>query len=241
MKPLRNIYQDYRQNKFADEVCSDWGSAFIYRPPGMVLAWLLTATPVTPNLVTATAAVLLPIMILAAATLSPLAAFCTVIALAIIYLTLDCTDGTLARATGLSSVQGHYWDLVADVTYRGVIFTTVGFLADHLSPWSGPLSQAAVLALSAWMAVVARLARYNLDKLTGEQKQAKAKPRFTLFSFLSGLDTVFPILAAVALAAGHLSLLAVWIFVYSAGDMLSSFLEARARFAGSDKNGTTIR
>ncbi|MBL8790930.1 MAG: hypothetical protein JNM45_10545 [Rhizobiales bacterium] len=172
---------------------------------------------------------LLVVMILATAMMSPLAAFGAVVTLAVLYQILDCTDGTLARAKGLSSIQGQYWDLVADVIYRGIAYTAVGYVCDQLSPWPGALSQATILALSAWLAVVARLARLNIERLTPPSAPAAQGPRFTAFSFLSGLDTVFPLLAVLAWATNSLNGFVLWIFIYSLGDVVSALQEARGK------------
>ena len=150
MLPLNKLFADYRANRYGEEILTDWGSALIYRPIGITLAWLLTATRITPNAVTATGALLLPSMLAMAILFQPAAALASVLVLAIVYLVLDCTDGSLARATGHVSVSGHYWDLVTDLAYRGCIYVTVGYLADQISPWSLPVSQMSCMALAAW-------------------------------------------------------------------------------------------
>lgn len=228
MKSLRSIYDDYRAHRLPEELCSDWGSVVFYRAPGIILAWLLTATSVTPNMVTVVNALILPCMIAASIFLAPADAFLAVILLALLYLVLDCTDGTLARATGKSSKGGHYLDLVTDIAYRGVLYVTIGFIADNIADSRLPLDQATVFAVSAWLAAFARLARSNADRLLAAQTQPH---RFTGFSFLSGLDTVFPILAFGAWFAGYLSAFTVWIFVFSLGDAVVALIESRGKFS----------
>jgi len=230
LKSLRSIYDDYRAHKFLEELSSDWGSVVFYRGPGMILAWLLTATSVTPNMVTTANAFILPCMIAASIFLVPATAFAVVTVLALIYLILDCTDGALARATGLSSNGGHYLDLVTDIAYRGVLYVTVGYIADQIGASSLPLDQATVLAVSAWLATFARLARKDADRLSGQPARTQV-PRFTLFSFLSGLDTVFPILAFASWSTGYLSAFTLWIFVFSLGDAVTALIESRTKFS----------
>ena len=172
-------------------------------------------------------------MVVAAALCQPAAALAIVLVLAIIYLILDCTDGSLARATGHVSVSGHYWDLVADLAYRGCIYVTVGYLADQIYPWPFPVNQMSCLALAAWLAALARLARMNLDRLAprriAEKSGQKAAAAFTFYSFLSGMDTLFPLFVAVASAVDMLSFYIVWIVFYSFADMIIALLEARGR------------
>ena len=233
MQPLSKLFADYHANLYSVELRSDWGSALIYRPIGITLAWLLTATRFTPNAVTATGALLLPSIVIVVILFQPAPALAIVLVLAIIYLILDCTDGSLARATGHVSVSGHYWDLVTDLAYRGCIYATVGYIADQITPWSLPVSQMSCMALAAWFAALARLARQNLDKLTSSgtlEKPAKnTAGTFTFYSFLSGLDTLFPILVAGASAAGLLSFFMAWIVFYSFADVIVALLEARGR------------
>ena len=233
MQPLKEIFADYRANRYDDEILSDWGSALLYRPIGLTLAWLLSATGITPNAVTATGAFLLPLMVVAAALCQPVTALAIVLILAIIYLILDCTDGSLARATGHVSVSGHYWDLVTDLAYRGCIYVTVGYLADQIYPWSFPVSQMSCMALAAWLAALARLARMNLDRLAprriAEKSDQKATAAFTFYSFLSGMDTLFPLFVVLASTVGMLSFYIAWIVFYSFADVIIALVEARGR------------
>jgi phosphatidylglycerophosphate synthase len=233
VQPLKKLFAAYRANRYDEEILTDWGSALIYRPIGITLAWLLTATRITPNVVTATGALLLPAIVVVAILFQPAAALAIVLVLAIVYLILDCTDGSLARATGHVSVSGHYWDLVTDLAYRGCIYAAVGYLADQIFPWPFPVSQMSCMALAAWFAALARLARQSLDKLTPqgivEKPDRKAPGAYTFYSFLSGLDTLFPPLVAVAWAAGLLSFFIAWLVFYSFADVIIALLEARGR------------
>lgn len=230
---MKKIFADYRTSQYDEEILSDWGSALVYRPIGLTLAWLLSATGITPNAVTAVAALLLPLMFVAAALCQPVIALAIVLVLAIIYQILDCTDGSLARVTGRVSVSGHYWDLVADLAYRGCIYVLVGYLADQIYPWPFPVSQMSCMVLAAWFAALARLARMNLDRLAPrritEKSDQKAAAAFTFYSFLSGMDTLFPLFVAAASTVDVLSFYIAWIVFYSFADVIIALLEARGR------------
>ncbi len=229
MKSLRDIYEDYRANKFPEEVCSDWGSVVFYRVPGMVLAWLLAKTPATPNMVTAVNVFILPCMIAAALLLAPAMAFTMILALALAYQILDCTDGLLARVTGQTSRFGHFCDLVADVAYRGIFYTSLGYVADRLAPSTLPIDQATVLAFSAWLALFARLARSSAERLS-DLPQPEEAHRFTIFSFFSGLDTLCPLLALAAWSFGYSSAFVVWMLLFSLGDVAAALMDSAKRF-----------
>ncbi len=227
---LQKLFGAYFTEKYPEEVLTDWGSAIVYRSPALVLAWLLSATSIKPSTVTAIGALLLPAMVVAALLFQPADALAAVLVMALVYLVLDCTDGSLARVTGRVTVSGHYWDLVTDLAYRGIAYVAVGYLADQISPWPLALNQATVLAMAAWGAALARLARYNLDRLAPPASSEKQKPdRFTIFSFLSGLDTLFPFIVAIAWAMDAIPVCVAWIALYSLGDVAISIIDARKR------------
>lgn len=228
---IREFFRDYRATKYREELRTDWGSALIYRPPALVIAAMLATTKIRPTTVTALGALLLPAMALAALLLSPACALAAVLVLSILYLIVDCIDGALARATGQVSASGHYWDLIADLAYRGVAYVSVGYLADQLFPWTFAISQATVLAVAAWLAAFARLARNNLDRLAPAQKPAEMPTTgFNFLSFLTGLDTMFPFLVGLAWATGQMTVLVLWVLIYSLGDVAISLNDARDRF-----------
>lgn len=227
---LHKLFGTYYGEKYAEEVLTDWGSAIVYRPPALVLTWLLSATRIRPGTVTATAALLLPAMVIAAILCEPDDALAAVLVMALLFNILDCTDGALARATGRVSVSGHYWDLVTDLAYRGIAYVAVGYVADQMSHWPLALNQATTMALAAWGAGLARLARYNLDRVAPPASSEQQTPgRFTFFSFLSGLDTLFPFVAAIAWAIGAIPVCVAWIAAYSLGDVAISIINARKR------------
>ena len=89
------------------------------------------------------------------------------------------------------------------------------------------------MGFAAWLAVLARLARKNLDRLappeTDDEGEPKVVASFTVYSFLSGLDTVMPLLAAIAAAVGMLSVYVVWIVLYSFADVIIAVVEAHRR------------
>jgi hypothetical protein len=110
---------------------------------------------------------------------------------------------------------------------------TVGYLADQIYPWSFPVNQMSCMAFAAWLAALARLARMNLDRLAprgiAEKSDQKATAAFTFYSFLSGMDTLFPPLVVLASAVDMLSFYIVWIVFYSFADVIIALLEAHRR------------
>ena len=223
------IFADYRANLFRKELLSDWGTALTYRPFGLLIAAMLTRTAIRPSTLTGIGAALLPVMLLASIFLEAGQAMGVVLIAAIAFQILDCADGPLARGTGRVSVSGHYWDLVADLAYRGTVYACVGHLADQLLPWGLPVSQMAALTFCAWLCAYARLARGELARLAPATSRPAA-PAFSIYNALAGLDTLFPILAAIAFWLGALHVYFVWLFVYSLADALVALWQARQRF-----------
>jgi phosphatidylglycerophosphate synthase len=227
---LQKLFGTYFREKFPEEVLTDWGSAVVYRTPALVITWVLSTTRIKPSAVTATAALLLPAMIVATMLYEPDAALGAVLIMALLFQVLDCTDGALARATGTTSVSGHYWDLVTDLAYRGIAYVAVGYIADQMSHWPLALNQATVMALAAWGAALARLARYNLDRIAPPAAPEKqTTDRFNSFSFLSGLDTLFPFIVAIAWIMDAIPFCVAWVALYSLGDVATAIIDARKR------------
>lgn len=223
------VLTDYRNNLFRQELLNDWGTALVYRPCGLLIAAMLTRTAVAPSTLTAIGAGLLAVMLAASALLEAGPALAVVLLAAVAFQILDCADGPLARATGRVSVSGHYWDLVADLAYRGTAYAIAGHLSDQLFPWSLPVSQLAVLSFCAWLCVFARLARGELERLAPATDKATV-PAFSIYGALSGLDTLFPLLAAAAIGFGALHAYFLWLFAYSLGDACVALWQARQRF-----------
>jgi len=228
--PFAAIVGNYRKDKLREELMSDWGSVVFYRLPAFVIAWLMVPAGVTPNQLTLLGAVMVPAMAAASFVLAPHAAMIALTVLALAFNILDCADGPLARATGRSSLAGRYMDFSADILYRNVAYACYGLVADRLWP-GAPFPWLGVGLCCAVFVTSARLNRVYAAKLFASP-QAPAPLSATpaslpqiAFAVLSGLDTLLPLIALAAWAAGVLWLALLWFLAYTASDALIAFVE----------------
>jgi len=237
---LSQIIRNHRETKLAEEFSTEWAMAVLYRPPALLIAWACQYLPVTPVMVTIAAALLLPLMVLAAAFLPPAMALIVVAALACLFMILDCADGTLARITGQTSQLGQYLDTMADLAYRIVFYGAAGYvLARHpaASPW---LSAAALpLALiAAWLMTFARLCRVYAELRfppPGKHEEEKPQPRMDLAGFISGLDGLFPLFALAAWVMAAPAAFLWWILAYALADAIYTQIAIVKRLRGAGR------
>lgn len=219
------ILADYRAEKLADELKSDWGSVVFYRVPAFALASAAARLGLTPNQLTVAGLLLVPAIALSAWFLPPVAAMLVVTVLALLFNFLDCADGALARATGTGSLRGRYLDFAADILYRNVAYASYGLVADRIWPGAA-VPWLAVGLCCGLMATYARVNRLYAAKLfaTVARDGASAPRRagaFDLaFSFLSGLDTLLPLIAFAAWSLGALWAALLWFLLFTLGDVV---------------------
>lgn len=249
---LSAIVRDYRENKLESEFATDWGSVVFYRAPAFVLAWMLAPLGVTPNQVTVAGALLIPVMALCAWWLPPATAIVTVMLLGFAFNVLDCTDGVLARNLNLGSVTGRYLDFASDILYRLVAYGCFGLIADRTWPGAA-FPWVAVGLCCGLLGLYARVNRIFGDDMAleetppakpaetpaatqpAEQPAARRRSPFEIaFSFLSGMDTLMPLIAFVAWEAGVLREALVWFVLYTAGDSIVEVLTVYFRARNID-------
>lgn len=225
--PFASIVADYRAHKLKDELATDWGSVVFYRWPAFVLAWAAAPRGITPTQLTAAGALMVPLIALSAWFLAPSQAMVAVLLLGLLFNVIDCADGTLARATGTSSVSGRYLDFATDIAYRVTTYASLGLIADHVWPGAA-FPWVAVGLCCGLLGIYARVNRIYADGLWAETMPETTEPKpaapgrrtgFDMaFSFLSGLDTLLPLLAFLAWAAGLLWLAMIWFLLFTLGD-----------------------
>ncbi|WP_146256187.1 CDP-alcohol phosphatidyltransferase family protein [Aestuariivirga litoralis] len=220
---LASIISDYRAHKMAEELTSDWGSVVFYRYPAFVLTWAVAPLGVTPNQLTMAGALLVPLIALAAWLLPVGWAMAVITVLALAFNVLDCADGSLARATGRSSLLGRYLDFAVDVLYRNTAYAAYGLIADRI--WPGAAIPWLTVGLCCGLLVTyARLNRVYAEKLFPPRQAASGPVRRSafdrVFSILSGIDTLLPLVALIAWAAGLLWVAMIWFLFYTLGDAL---------------------
>ena len=237
------IIADYRSHKLEEELWTDWGSVVFYRLPAFVIAWAMVPLGVTPNQLTFAGALLIPLIAAAAWFLSPDHAMPLITAMALAFNVLDCADGPLARATGRSSLRGRYMDFAADILYRNTAYASYGLIADRIWPGSS-FPWLAVGLCCAVFVTYARVNRLYGDKLFPQvehSKQPQSRGAFDVgFSFLSGIDTLLPLLAVIAWAAGLLWAAMIWFLFYTLVDAVIAFVENYAKATRIDSAASTL-
>jgi hypothetical protein len=123
------------------------------------------------------------------------------------------------------SRKGHYLDFITDILFRASLYASIGLLIEQHP--GGPAWQAQnalwIGLLAALLAVIARLSRVYVELLAGPPGTSQDRPRSIadfLFSAISGVDFLSPLLVIGMGAAGVLGWLPVWLLFYSALDFL---------------------
>jgi phosphatidylglycerophosphate synthase len=222
--PIAELFRDYAADKAREEWRGEWGAALVYRPIAILMASPLLRLGVPATAVTWLSLLLtpaLPLLALAAGA----RAFLAVGLVAMLIQTLDCLDGTIARASGTVSRFGHYLDFLTDIVNRFALYAAIGLMAQDMAPvWLAGWTPALAL-LAALLAIAARLCRVYGERFVGEaygrrdDNIARGFPDLA-FSAISGLDQLLP-LAVMALGAMHLlGWLLLWLAAYSALDFV---------------------
>jgi len=219
--PFSAFVADYRAHKLKEELATDWGSLVFYRLPAFVFAWAVLPLGVTPNQLSFAGLLTIPAIALAAWVLPPATAMIAVTVLALVFNVLDCADGALARVSGKGTLSGRYMDFAADILYRNVAYASYGLIADRI--WPGAAFPWLAVGLSCGLlATYARVNRLYAERLfgtaNGKTSPSRRGAADLAFSFLSGLDTLLPLIALAAWAAGELTLALLWFLLFTLGD-----------------------
>lgn len=222
---LRQVIADHRAVKFREEFATEWAVALLYRPAALLIAWLLQGSRVTPAGLTLAGFLCLPAMAAAAAVMPPGTAILPVVALAVVFMILDCADGTLARITRRTSLPGQYADFASDLCYRVVFYGATGWVMQAhpvlAGSWLATLGFPLALA-AAWMMTFARLCRVYAELRFPEPRHSRpdtSSAMAGLAGFVSGLDGLAPLLAAAAWVSGAPAAFLAWIFCYALLDL----------------------
>lgn len=232
---LKNVVRSYHDAKRSEELYGEWGAALLYRPLSFLITPLFLRAGFSATGVSLLALCLLPLLPVAALAGGSLGYACLA-AGGVIFATLDCVDGNIARVTDTASKLGGYTDFIADVLYRVVFYSSIGLLVAEQTfplPWLTEYGLAAAL-IAAWLAVAARLSRFYADRVMDEgSPQAPPEPQKTEakpsaheigFAFLSGLDPLLPLIVLITGYFGVLPLVLVWLVPYSGLDFLHTQL-----------------
>jgi phosphatidylglycerophosphate synthase len=219
---LKNLVRDYWQTKLREDLTGTWGVAVLFRPFGLVLAWIALGLGVSATALTLLGLALTVLLAIAVAFL-PAGAVLPVIALqAAIYQILDHADGPLARATQTQTAAGGFLDFASDIAWRAVVLAAIGHGLDRLEPGAAP-SWLAVGLAAGLCATFARLLRSH-GQPASPFKATRLGPGGIVFAFLSGLDQLVPFLALIAWSIGWLGPFLWGVLIYHAADALGAWV-----------------
>lgn len=124
----------------------------VNHPAGAVIALALLRTAVTPNMVTAAglvASVLGAVIVVALPAPAPIPGIVAVLLVWQLAFSLDCADGQLARARGVASPFGAWFDQLVDVMSHGAVYAALSvYLVRALGPDPGIAVALASLSVS---------------------------------------------------------------------------------------------
>ena len=228
---VADVRRAYSASKRSEEVRGEWAAWLLYRQISFLITPWFLAAPVSATAVTVCSlliALCLPLLAVSGSEWS----WVWVSLAAVLVLTLDCVDGNIARVTHSVSRIGHYADFMTDILYRIAFYFSIGLLIARGAAADSVLARhaPALAALAALLAVTARLGRVYLESREPPAVSAAPAPAESappaggvyaaVFSFVSGIDSLLPLLVLAAGAAGHLRLVLLWILAYSALDFV---------------------
>ncbi|MXN64639.1 hypothetical protein GR183_06960 [Stappia sp. GBMRC 2046] len=235
---LGAFVDEYKKNKLVEELKGNWANVVFHRAPSFLLAWLFVRIGISPlgaTLLSLPVALALPVLALA----PPLeSAIVWVFVAGFLFQVLDCVDGSLARVTGRVTHLGGRIDFLIDMAQWGLLYVSVGILADRALDGSGLWT--ALAAVAAWLRLYARTVRDAFDEKEAQKPAAPVtlprSPAALVAVFISGLSGLVPFLAFAAVAPS-LAPYAVWfLVVYSILDVGDSLVQELGRqFEGGSR------
>lgn len=226
---VADVWRSYTPEKARAEWHGEWAAALIYRPISIWLTPLFLNLGVSANAVTSGSLLLaaaIPFVVLWS---GPWAAIWVGL-FAFGWVVLDCVDGNIARVMNSSSARGWYFDFLADIVFRIVLYCAIGYLADNMAGENAVVPGAgfALAAIAVILYLAARMCRYarmrkfpDAGKPDGGPKSGTTKVTGYLFPIISGIDRLLPFgLIAAPFVDGLLWALVVWLVVYGLIDFL---------------------
>ena len=228
---LGAFVEEYRKNKLVEELKGNWANVVFHRVPSFLLAWIFVRIGISPlaaTLLSLPVALALPVVALA---LPLKSAIFGVFAAGFLFQVLDCVDGSLARVTGRVTYLGGRIDFLIDMAQWGLLYVSVGILADRALDGAGFWT--ALAAVAAWLRLYGRTVRDAFDEKEASAPDAPAalprSPAALVVVFIAGLSGLVPFLAFAA-AVPSLAPYAVWfLIVYSALDVGDSLVQELGR------------
>jgi len=226
----KDIRESYDTAKAEEEKYTEWAAYYIYRPLSFHITPFFLHLGLTPSNVTFIS-LLLAISLPFVALWFP-APYLFVGIIGVIFSVFDCVDGNIARVTGQTSQKGGYFDFLADILHRVLLYLAIGIIISHTDWLSETYTGLATecLLIAALLAIVARMCRVYADSELqfsdespvedkNEQPTSSWLDKY-FFPFFSGLDWALPIIVIIFGYFGLLHWVLIWLLLYSLLDFL---------------------
>lgn len=220
---LAEITDDACGARLREEMRSSWSIALLGRWPSVPVTWACARAGIGPMTVTL-AGLALALSMPVQALVLPLGLAVWVVAISgLVFQVLDCVDGTLARLTGVTTRRGGDADFLVDMAQWGLLYLSIGVLADRT--FDAHWQWSALAGLAAWGRLMARVIRDRLK--TGDSASpAPLRPTDYPAAFVAGISGAIPFLA---LSGSWLGVAVIALLIYS----LLDIAEAALPLAGS--------
>ncbi|SHI49788.1 CDP-alcohol phosphatidyltransferase [Shimia gijangensis] len=219
---FREILSDLRNDKVRRERRTDWAIAYLYRPPGTALSWVFLRMGMGPVAVSVLGLIVSLFVPAFALWLPVWLAAWMVCFCGVAFQILDCSDGTVARMTGRTSILGADLDYFFGMVHYLCLYPSIGLLADRT--FESGLLWTAVATIAVAVRFLARLIR---DQIALRKSQGEDTP-FRLndipVAFLAGLTGLIPF---GALSGPYLGAVVVALLIYSVLDVIDASLPLR--------------
>lgn len=197
---------------------TSWSTALLGRWPSVPVTWVCARAGLAPMAVTLAGFALALSLPLQALVVPLWLAVWTVAISGLVFQVLDCVDGTLARLTGAISRRGGDADFLVDMAQWGLLYLSIGVLADRAL--EGHWQWTAVAGMAAWGRLMARVIR---DRLGSDAGSAPAPLHLADYpaAFLAGVSGLIPFLA---LSGSWLGIAVMALLIYSLLDIAEAAL-----------------
>lgn len=220
---MAEIAQDACGARFQQEMRTSWSTALLGRCPSVPVTWLCLRAGLAPMTVTLAGLGLALTMPIQALVLPLSGAVWAVAISGILFQVLDCVDGSLARLTQTSSGRGGDVDFLVDMAQWGLLYMSIGILADRVLNefWFWTASA----GLAAWGRLLARVIRDRLSRATGERPRPLRMADYP-GAFVAGLSGLIPF---AALSGPWLGVTVTALLIYALADIVEAALPLTRR------------
>lgn len=219
---FRDIIGDLNNPKVKLERRTDWAIAYLYRVPSTVFTWAFLKMGLSPVQVSVLGLIVSLAMPIMALWLPLWLAVWMICLCGVLFQILDCSDGTVARITGRTSILGADIDYFFGMIHYLCLYPSIGLLADRT--FDTGLYWTVVATVGVAIRLLARLIRDQVALRKAPSEPGPAKLSNLPVAFLAGLSGLIPFVAL----AGPLLSAGVWArLIYSILDLVDGALPLR--------------